>query len=112
MLPRCRLERLLANLRRCLFFHKGLDLCTSKEASPFVCAPTDWPMRHFARKIGARLDLLPSADDCRYPAGTRSSMNNNGRCFRPAWRPGSNHMKRLQISILLICFEASRKPEL
>jgi GNAT superfamily N-acetyltransferase len=24
----------------------------------FVCATTDWPMRHFAQKFGARLDLV------------------------------------------------------
>jgi GNAT superfamily N-acetyltransferase len=24
----------------------------------FVCERTDWPMRHFARKFGARLDLV------------------------------------------------------
>lgn len=36
-----------------------------------VCARTDWPMRHFARKFGARLDLVLGQFVADIPLGQR-----------------------------------------
>jgi GNAT superfamily N-acetyltransferase len=36
-----------------------------------VCARTDWPMRHFARKFGARLDLVLGQLVADFPLGAR-----------------------------------------
>jgi len=40
-------------------FIEELKECTSSQqvGAAFVCARTDWAMRHFAEKRGARLDL-------------------------------------------------------
>jgi GNAT superfamily N-acetyltransferase len=39
---------------------QAMDWVSSCDAHTlrFVCERTDWPMRHFARKFGARLDLV------------------------------------------------------
>jgi GNAT superfamily N-acetyltransferase len=43
-----------------VLLEKTIDWARRGEANTlrFVCERTDWPMRHFARKFGARLDLV------------------------------------------------------
>jgi GNAT superfamily N-acetyltransferase len=43
-----------------LLLKAAMDWAALHQASTlrFVCARSDWPMRHFARKSGARLDLM------------------------------------------------------
>jgi GNAT superfamily N-acetyltransferase len=53
-----------ANWRRqgigTLLLKAAIDWASHRQASAlrFVCARTNWPMRHFAEKFGARLDLV------------------------------------------------------
>jgi GNAT superfamily N-acetyltransferase len=43
-----------------VLLEEAIDWARRGEANTrrFVCERTDWPMRHFARKFGARLDLV------------------------------------------------------
>jgi GNAT superfamily N-acetyltransferase len=56
-----------------LLFKATMDWASLRQASMLrlVCARTDWPMRHFARKFGARLDLVLGQLVADFPLGQR-----------------------------------------
>jgi GNAT superfamily N-acetyltransferase len=56
-----------------LLLKATIDWASLRRASMLrlVCARTDWPIRHFARKFGARLDLVLGQLVADFPLGQR-----------------------------------------
>jgi GNAT superfamily N-acetyltransferase len=56
-----------------LLLKATMDWASLRQASMLrlVCARNDWPMRHFARKFGARLDLVLGQLVADFPLGQR-----------------------------------------